>query len=121
MRIPSMPESGGAATLRPGTNLATTSDFAPCRENKFSVFRTHESGSSEIRHIQLSTRDPLYRPNSYQVVSASKEPRMGTTMTPARPRFPDPASAPAASNAGTDEIGKPNCSEKTQTPRTVYP
>src|SRR5207237_1758604 len=69
-----IPAKGVAAVLKPGTNLASNSDSRPCLEKASLVWRTHESGSSEIRHSSFSTFMPLRRPNSYQAKSATKDP-----------------------------------------------
>jgi hypothetical protein len=52
------PASGGAMVLKPGMNLATTSDFAPQRVKLSSVWLTQESGDSEILHSRRRMRLP---------------------------------------------------------------
>ena len=51
-------------------NLATISDGAPQRAKIDSVWRTHESGDSEMRQSVCSTRPPSRRPAKYQARSA---------------------------------------------------
>ncbi len=59
-----------ATDAKPGMNFATISDRAPQRVKMASVWRTHESGDSEIRHSVRSTGPPTRRPNEYQQRSA---------------------------------------------------
>ena len=47
-----------AIVAKPGMNLATSSDAGPQRVNSDSVWRTHESGESEIRQTLRTTRPP---------------------------------------------------------------
>src|SRR5258708_2040258 len=54
-----MPARGGATVLRPGRNLASRSERAPCFENTPSVRRTQESGSSEILEKRRKDAEPL--------------------------------------------------------------
>ncbi len=65
-----MPAIAVATDAKPGTNLATVSDRAPQRVKIDSVWRTHESGDSEIRHNVRSTRAPRRLPMRYQPRSA---------------------------------------------------
>ena len=100
--------------LKPGTNLAISSARAPWTVKAVCVRRTQESGSSEMRHSQPSTRAPPRRPIPYQIVSLTSEASAARTRTSVRLSRPLPASAPAASRTGTAGIGSPICSAKTQ-------
>ena len=84
----------GANVLNPGMNLAKTREPTPCRVKKFSVRRTQESGSSEIRHRRFNARLPCRRPSSYQIRSPAKQAMMEVTIAPVRSIFPAPAKAP---------------------------
>src|SRR5260370_219992 len=72
-RRPTTPASGGAMVLRPGRNFATSRAQRPRLMNRFSVRRTHESGSSERRQITSRTRLPRARPSSYHTTSGGRE------------------------------------------------
>ena len=113
-----MPASGGAIVLKPGMNLATTSERGPCLEKIVSVRLTHESGSSEMRQSHPSTRAPPSRPTTYQAMSAISEAMPDSTRTSARLSFPLPARPPAASRNGIAGIGMPICSARTE-PKTT--
>src|SRR5256886_2871491 len=56
------PASGGAIVARPGMNLPRTRVIPPQRSKWFSVWRTHESGDSEMRQRVVMTRRPYCRP-----------------------------------------------------------
>ncbi len=112
--ILTIPASGGAAVLNPGTNLAISSERAPRALKSRWVRRTHESGSSEMRHSQLRTRPPRTRPIQYQMVSLTSEATAARTSTSATLSRPLPATAPAASRTGTAGSGSPICSANTQ-------
>jgi hypothetical protein len=114
----STPASGGAAVFSPGTNFASTRERAPLPLNARSMRRTHESGSSEIRHSQPSTRMPATRPTPYQMVSAINEAAEATTRISGRLSRPVPATPPDASRNGSAGNGRPICSANTQ-PKTT--
>ena len=101
------PARGGATVLRPGMNLATSRAELPRRENRFSVCRTHKSGSRESQ--QSRCRIPMLRrrPSAYQLPSLAMVAR--TAMPRIRARFirPVAASAPAASSNGTAGMASP--------------
>ena len=61
---------GGATVEKPGMNLATSSDGIPQRSKTDSVWRTQESGESEIRQSVFRIRLPWARPSAYQTQSA---------------------------------------------------
>ncbi len=52
------PANGGAIVARPGMNFAKISELTPQRSNRFWVWLTQESGSSDMRQRVLSTRIP---------------------------------------------------------------
>ena len=56
MRI--APASGGVTVDRPGMNFDTTRAARPQRSKWYSLWRTHESGESEMRQSRLITRRP---------------------------------------------------------------
>src|SRR6266478_716301 len=65
-----MPARGAATVPKPGTNLASKRERAPCFEKIPSVRRTQESGSIEILQRSWRMRMPLRRPSWYQMESA---------------------------------------------------
>src|SRR5882672_1638592 len=115
------PASGGATVLKPGRNLAISSERGPRFANTPSVRRTQESGSRDILQRSCRTFMPLRRPREYQMESAATAASTTYTSEAKRLRWPVPASAPAASNNGMEGRGSPICSAKTQPSRTVYP
>ena len=121
MLIRNNPASAGASVLNPGMNLAKTRDRTPWRVKKFSVRRTQESGSSEIRHKRFNTRLPRRRPSSYQIRSPTMQAITMRTIAPVRSIFPAPAKAPAKSRTGTAGNGSPICSANTIAKSTISP
>src|SRR6476620_12310593 len=67
--MPVTPARGGAAVLRPGTNFAKSSEYAPHFRKVRWVLLTHESGSSEIAHRRRRTDLPRLRPSQYHMES----------------------------------------------------
>ena len=53
-----LPASGGAIVFKPGTNFDTNKVRNPYRAKEFSVRRTQESGSNEIRQSNPNNRFP---------------------------------------------------------------
>src|SRR6266478_2707552 len=86
-----------------------------------SVRRTHESGSSEMRHSHPRTRAPPTRPIQYQAMSAASEATPANARMRPRLRRPLPAMPPAASRTGMAGIGTPICSASTEPKTTRYP
>jgi len=121
MPIRNNPASAGASVLNPGMNLAKTRDRTPCRVKKFSVRRTQESGSTEIRHKRFNARLPCRRPSSYQIRSPAMQAITVRTIAPVRSIFPAPAKAPAANRIGTAGNGNPICSTNTIAKSTSSP
>src|ERR1700676_2646212 len=107
-----MPASGGATVLRPGKNLATSRERAPCLEKTPSVRRTQESGSREILQSNCRTLIPLRRPIWYHTESATTAAKTQRKREPKKLSLPTPARAPAASINGRDGIGRPLFLEK---------
>ena len=119
MGILTMPASGGAAVLNPGTNLATSRERAPQASNARVVRRTHESGSSEMRHSQPRTRAPPARPIWYQIASLISEADVAAARMSPRLNRSAPARPPAASRIGTAGSGRPICSASTHANTTA--
>ena len=113
------PASGGATVLKPGKNLASRSERAPWVEKRPSVLRTQESGSREILHSNCKTLMPFKRPIRYQTESAHTAAKTQTAKHAKKFRLREPASAPAASNSGSEGTGRPICSAKTQASKTL--
>ena len=72
-----IPASGAAMAFSPGTNFDMSRTFAPFFPKLTCVRRTHESGSSEMRHRTCRTRTPFLRPNSYHMASLDNAPPDG--------------------------------------------
>ena len=111
---PTMPASGGAMVLSPGRNLATSRAQRPRVMNRFSVRRTHESGSSERRQMTSRTRLPRARPSSYHTTSGGREAASAVARPASALMRPVPAKAPTPSSSGTAGIGRPICSASTK-------
>src|SRR2546430_2697824 len=73
-RMRKTPASGGVTNPKPGKNLATRSERAPCLENIPCVRRTQESGSREIRKRRVKIFNPLGAPKKKQQRSEDKGP-----------------------------------------------
>src|SRR5258705_10010981 len=102
-------------------NFASSSERAPCLEKIPSVRRTQESGSSEILQRNCRMRMPFLRPRMYQTESAERAAMATKNNEAQKLRWPVPARAPAANTTGSEGIGRPSCSAKTQASRTTYP
>ena len=111
MRI--APASGGAIVARPGMNLPRTRVIPPQRSKWFSVWRTHESGDSEMRQRVVMTRRPYCRPATYQAESPIMEAAKATPKTAGADSVPSTASAPATISVGIAGSGTPSCSSST--------
>ncbi len=94
-------------------NLATRSEGIPQRSKTDSVWRTQESGESEILHRVLRMRLPWDRPSRNQRESAISDAPTATTSTFHADRFPSIDSAPATISTGIAGIGAPSCSSST--------
>ncbi len=94
-------------------NFATSSEGIPHRSKTDSVWRTQESGESEIRHSSFRIRLPWDLPSRYQRESAIRDAPTATTRTLHADRFPSIASAPATTSTGMAGIGAPSCSRST--------
>src|ERR1700676_2619589 len=114
-----MPASGGATVLRPGKNLATSRERAPCLEKTPSVRRTQESGSREILQSNCRTLIPLRRPIWYHTESATTAAKTQRKREPKKLSLPTPARAAGGRNKGRDGIGRAICSANTQARRTT--
>ena len=104
--------------LKPGMNFAISRDRAPLLPKTCSVCRTHESGSSDMRHGQPRTRAPPVRPIQYQTVSPISEATPATARRTSGCSCPLPTRAPAASSTGSEGTGSPICSASTA-PKTT--
>jgi hypothetical protein len=121
MLTPDAPASGAATAFNPGTNFDTNSDRKPNLTKRFSVLRTHESGSMEMRHMNRKIFAPRHLPSWNQAESASKQPKRPHARTPAKFNLPIRARAPEASNKGIEGSGSAACSAKTQKKTSEYP
>src|SRR5258708_17028853 len=102
-------------------NFASSSERAPCLEKMPSVRRTQESVASEILQRNCRMRIPFLRPRMYQTESAERAAMATKNNETQKLRWPVPANAPAAKTTGSEGIGRPSCSAKTQASRTTYP
>ena len=116
-----MPAIGGAMVLRPGTNLAKSSQFTPCFPYVDWVFCTQVSGSSEMRQKTLRMEKPRQRPSANQSESPISDAIIARDHANARFMRPSPESAPAASSMGVEGIGRPDCSARTNANSSRYP
>ena len=66
-------------------------------------------------------RMPFLRPRMYQMESAERAAMATKNSEAQKLRWPVPANAPAAKTTGSEGIGRPSCSAKTQASRTTYP
>src|SRR5260370_31153963 len=66
-------------------------------------------------------RMPFLRPRMYQTESAERAAMATKNNEAQKLRWPVPANAPAAKTTGSEGIGRPSCSAKTQASRTTYP
>ena len=94
-------------------NLATSSDGMPHRSKTDSVWRTQESGESEIRQSVFRIRLPWARPSAYQTPSAISDAPTATRSTFHAARSRSTESAPATIRTGIAGIGAPSCSRST--------
>ncbi len=94
-------------------NFATSSEGMPQRSNTDSVWRTQESGDSEIRQRVFRIRLPRERPSAYQTPSAMSEAATATRRTFHAARSRSTESAPATMSTGIAGIGAPSCSSST--------
>src|SRR5262249_13389734 len=101
------PARGGARGRRPGKNFATSSAPRPRRKKRFSVFRTHESGSREIRHRRARIRPPRRRPSSYQMTSGGNDAASAAANANVMLIRPEPVRAPTARRTGARRHGQP--------------
>src|SRR5882724_11562618 len=120
-RMWKIPASGGATVLSPGMNLASSNERAPCLAKMPSVRRTQESGSREILQRNCRMRIPFLRPRMYHTESAERAAMATKNSEAQKLRWLVPANAPAAKTTGSEGIGRPSCSAKTQASRTTYP
>src|ERR1700730_5911497 len=102
------PASGGAMSANPGTNLATSSAFAPQRSKRDCVSLTHESGVSDIRHNNFMTPLPYILPARKQTLSAATQAKMAQGNNAAGDIVPCAAQAPATIRVGITGTGSPS-------------
>src|SRR5512143_1172406 len=120
-RMLMVPASGVDTALSPGTNFVTRSALAPYRAKIFSVRRTQESGSREMRQSKDNTLLPRSRPKAYHKISLSNAAQTPKPMQRNKFIWPTPANAPTVMSNGATGIGSPIVSATTQINSTVYP
>src|SRR5215471_15676623 len=109
-----MPAKGGITVVSPGRNFAKSSARTPWRRKRFSVRRTHTSGSSETWQSRKSTGAPRRRPSSCQTRSTGSATAAIAPITRRMLARPCAARAPTPSRAGTAGRGTPICSATTR-------
>src|ERR1700730_16682998 len=104
-----VPAIAGEIVNRPGTNFASTKVRLPQRWNRYSDWRTQDSGDNDIRHRSFITRRPNSRPTVYQVASLMAQAMNATANSANAEIFPSAANAPATISVGSAGIGRPIC------------
>src|ERR1700694_2331379 len=89
-----VPAIAGEIINRPGTNFASTNVRLPQRWNKYSDWRTQDSGDNDMRHRSFITRRPNSRPTEYQVASLMAQAMNATANSANAAIFPSAANAP---------------------------
>jgi hypothetical protein len=105
--MPSAPAIGAATTDTPGRNLAAISELPPQRVISVSLWRTHESGESEIWHKSFITRCPCQRPAWNQAPSPARLATMEPASTATHDSSPVTARPPATTSKGEAGTGAP--------------
>src|SRR6266478_3841328 len=104
-----VPAIAGEIINRPGTNFASTKVRLPQRWNRYSDWRTQDSGDNDIRQRSFITRRPNSRPTVYQVASLIAQAMNATANSASAEIFPSAANAPATISVGSAGIGRPIC------------
>src|SRR5436305_5486425 len=108
------PASGVEIRLVPGTNFVKSSVQAPRFMYPSSVLRTQVSGSSENLQSNRRTERPRQRPSSYQSRSPSSAAKTATSKVSQNEYRPSPTAAPMINRRGSDGIGTPAWTARTQ-------
>src|SRR6202049_5111157 len=101
-----VPAIAGEIVNRPGTNFPSTKVRLPQRWNRYSDWRTQDSGDNDIRHRSFITRRPNIRPTVYQVALLMASAMNATANSANAEIFPSAADAPATINIGSAGVGR---------------